>query len=292
MPKAGDPLAAVSPALMQAGPALTGLRMPIHGPWFSVKCLGVRALVRCWPIEGRSVQPGCPQRASGRPWEHLTFSQRDFAAGAQGREASPGRLPTGHRHWHLCAPWVRSPPVSLRPGAPAMRSPFPRSGPCAWLQRVPSRTQSFMLGRGTGLSGSLLRLPPWPQLCLLGRKDSGGGVERCLGRAAREDGLLPGHTRVSPRRKIMDSGELDFYQHDQVCSNTCRSTKIDLSGARVALSGPAPAEYLPLTPATADGRCHVCSGSPGPFCATRELGGGRLRPGPRGQRPAPLTAEV
>ncbi|XP_016001698.2 glucocorticoid modulatory element-binding protein 2 [Rousettus aegyptiacus] len=53
-------------------------------------------------------------------------------------------------------------------------------------------------------------------------------------------------------RKIMDSGELDFYQHDKVCSNTCRSTKIDLSGARVSLSSPTSTEYLPLTPATAD----------------------------------------
>ncbi|XP_037357242.1 glucocorticoid modulatory element-binding protein 2 [Talpa occidentalis] len=53
-------------------------------------------------------------------------------------------------------------------------------------------------------------------------------------------------------RKIMDSGELDFYQHDKVCSNTCRSTKIDLSGARVSLSSPAATEFLPLTPATAD----------------------------------------
>ncbi|KAG8513257.1 Glucocorticoid modulatory element-binding protein 2, partial [Galemys pyrenaicus] len=53
-------------------------------------------------------------------------------------------------------------------------------------------------------------------------------------------------------RKIMDSGELDFYQHDKVCSNTCRSTKIDLSGARVSLGSPAAAEFLPLTPATAD----------------------------------------
>lgn len=53
----------------------------------------------------------------------------------------------------------------------------------------------------------------------------------------------------------MDSGELDFYQHDKVCSNTCRSTKIDLSGARVSLSSPTPAEYIPLTPATADGTC-------------------------------------
>ncbi|EHH19512.1 Glucocorticoid modulatory element-binding protein 2 [Macaca mulatta] len=55
-------------------------------------------------------------------------------------------------------------------------------------------------------------------------------------------------------RKIMDSGELDFYQHDKVCSNTCRSTKIDLSGARVSLSSPTSAEYIPLTPAAADGR--------------------------------------
>lgn len=53
----------------------------------------------------------------------------------------------------------------------------------------------------------------------------------------------------------MDSGELDFYQHDKVCSNTCRSTKIDLSGARVSLSSPTSSEYIPLTPATADGRC-------------------------------------
>lgn len=52
----------------------------------------------------------------------------------------------------------------------------------------------------------------------------------------------------------MDSGELDFYQHDKVCSNTCRSTKIDLSGARVSLSSPTATEYLPLTPAAADGR--------------------------------------
>lgn len=53
----------------------------------------------------------------------------------------------------------------------------------------------------------------------------------------------------------MDSGELDFYQHDKVCSNTCRSTKIDLSGARVSLSSPTSTEYIPLTPAAADGRC-------------------------------------
>ncbi|RVE71224.1 hypothetical protein OJAV_G00072570 [Oryzias javanicus] len=38
-------------------------------------------------------------------------------------------------------------------------------------------------------------------------------------------------------RKIMDSGELDFYQHSRVCSNTCRSTKIDLVGTKVSLGG-------------------------------------------------------
>lgn len=32
----------------------------------------------------------------------------------------------------------------------------------------------------------------------------------------------------------MDSGELDFYQHSKVCSNTCRSTKIDLVGAKMS----------------------------------------------------------
>lgn len=57
----------------------------------------------------------------------------------------------------------------------------------------------------------------------------------------------------------MDSGELDFYQHDRVCSNTCRSTKIDLSGARASLGSPTPAEYIPLTPATADGTCWATS---------------------------------
>ncbi|XP_061675234.1 glucocorticoid modulatory element-binding protein 1 isoform X2 [Syngnathoides biaculeatus] len=29
-------------------------------------------------------------------------------------------------------------------------------------------------------------------------------------------------------RKMMDSGQIDFYQHDTVCSNTCRSTKFDM----------------------------------------------------------------
>ncbi|KAM6909692.1 LOW QUALITY PROTEIN: glucocorticoid modulatory element-binding protein 1-like [Xenentodon cancila] len=29
-------------------------------------------------------------------------------------------------------------------------------------------------------------------------------------------------------RKMMDSGQIDFYQHDSVCNNTCRSTKFDV----------------------------------------------------------------
>ncbi|XP_027646041.1 glucocorticoid modulatory element-binding protein 2 isoform X1 [Falco cherrug] len=53
-------------------------------------------------------------------------------------------------------------------------------------------------------------------------------------------------------RKIMDSGELDFYQHTKVCSNTCRSTKIDLTGARVSLTSQTSTEYIPLTPASTD----------------------------------------
>jgi hypothetical protein len=27
---------------------------------------------------------------------------------------------------------------------------------------------------------------------------------------------------------MMDSGQIDFYQHDTVCTNTCRSTKFDV----------------------------------------------------------------
>ncbi|KAL6120072.1 gmeb2 [Pungitius sinensis] len=53
-------------------------------------------------------------------------------------------------------------------------------------------------------------------------------------------------------RKIMDSGELDFYQHTKVCSNTCRSTKIDLVGTKVSVGGDQPAELLPATPSSAD----------------------------------------
>ncbi|XP_035513174.1 glucocorticoid modulatory element-binding protein 2 [Morone saxatilis] len=53
-------------------------------------------------------------------------------------------------------------------------------------------------------------------------------------------------------RKIMDSGELDFYQHTKVCSNTCRSTKIDLVGSKVSVSSDQSAELVPATPSSAD----------------------------------------
>ncbi|CAB1336877.1 unnamed protein product [Coregonus sp. 'balchen'] len=61
-------------------------------------------------------------------------------------------------------------------------------------------------------------------------------------------------------RKIMDSGELDFYQHSKVCSNTCRSTKIDLVGTRVSLSSQQSTDYVTVTPSLAD-----VNGSPATF---------------------------
>ncbi len=53
-------------------------------------------------------------------------------------------------------------------------------------------------------------------------------------------------------RKIMDSGELDFYQHTKVCSNTCRSTKIDLVGTKVSISSDQSAELVPAAASSAD----------------------------------------
>lgn len=50
----------------------------------------------------------------------------------------------------------------------------------------------------------------------------------------------------------MDSGELDFYQHTKVCSNTCRSTKIDVVGTKVSVSGDQSAELVPATPSSTD----------------------------------------
>ncbi|XP_053309131.1 glucocorticoid modulatory element-binding protein 2 [Spea bombifrons] len=53
-------------------------------------------------------------------------------------------------------------------------------------------------------------------------------------------------------RKIMDSGELDFFQHSKVCSNTCRSTKIDLTASRVSLCSQMSTEYIPITPVSSE----------------------------------------
>ena len=59
----------------------------------------------------------------------------------------------------------------------------------------------------------------------------------------------------------MDSGELDFYQHGKVCSNTCRSTKIDLVGTKA--SGDQSADLVPANPASVDCKstslCHCTS---------------------------------
>lgn len=40
--------------------------------------------------------------------------------------------------------------------------------------------------------------------------------------------LLPFSFTSSLFRKMMDSGQLDFYQHSTLCTNTCRSTKFDI----------------------------------------------------------------
>ena len=76
----------------------------------------------------------------------------------------------------------------------------------------------------------------------------------------------------------MDSGELDFYQHTKVCSNTCRSTKIDLTGARVSLTSQTSTEYIPLTPASADG---TSSPSPQPEQGLWSVKARRMLPGQR-----------
>lgn len=51
----------------------------------------------------------------------------------------------------------------------------------------------------------------------------------------------------------MDSGELDFYQHSKVCSNTCRSTKIDLVGAKMSSD---PSTELVSASPSVSGKCH------------------------------------
>uniref|UniRef100_A0A8C7ZND7 SAND domain-containing protein n=1 Tax=Oryzias sinensis TaxID=183150 RepID=A0A8C7ZND7_9TELE len=44
-------------------------------------------------------------------------------------------------------------------------------------------------------------------------------------------------------RKMMDSGEIDFYRHNHMCSNTCRSTKFN-----VLTNGPRPSMGTPVQP--------------------------------------------
>ncbi|XP_068125368.1 glucocorticoid modulatory element-binding protein 1 [Hyperolius riggenbachi] len=50
-------------------------------------------------------------------------------------------------------------------------------------------------------------------------------------------------------RKMMDSGQIDFYQHDKLCTNTCRSTKFDLliSSARAPVPGQTTVVQTPTT---------------------------------------------
>ncbi|XP_027142606.1 glucocorticoid modulatory element-binding protein 1 isoform X2 [Larimichthys crocea] len=47
-------------------------------------------------------------------------------------------------------------------------------------------------------------------------------------RAIRLGGVMLSESIRQLNRKMMDSGQIDFYQHDTVCSNTCRSTKFDV----------------------------------------------------------------
>ncbi|XP_051843989.1 glucocorticoid modulatory element-binding protein 1 isoform X1 [Antechinus flavipes] len=54
-------------------------------------------------------------------------------------------------------------------------------------------------------------------------------------------------------RKMMDSGQIDFYQHDKVCSNTCRSTKFDLLISSARAPVPGQQTGVVQTPASADG---------------------------------------
>lgn len=75
------------------------------------------------------------------------------------------------------------------------------------------------------------------------------------------------HTCCVSCRKIMDSGELDFYQHTKLCSNTCRSTKIDLVGTKVSISCDQSAELVPATPSSADCKFHSPSLCTNSFCS-------------------------
>ncbi|XP_059546524.1 glucocorticoid modulatory element-binding protein 1 isoform X2 [Myotis daubentonii] len=54
-------------------------------------------------------------------------------------------------------------------------------------------------------------------------------------------------------RKMMDSGQIDFYQHDKVCSNTCRSTKFDLLISSARAPVPGQQTSVVQTPTSVDG---------------------------------------
>ncbi|OBS58881.1 hypothetical protein A6R68_09977 [Neotoma lepida] len=58
---------------------------------------------------------------------------------------------------------------------------------------------------------------------------------------------------LSLYRKMMDSGQIDFYQHDKVCSNTCRSTKFDLLISSARAPVPGQQTSVVQTPTSADG---------------------------------------
>lgn len=59
---------------------------------------------------------------------------------------------------------------------------------------------------------------------------------------------------------MMDSGQLDFYQHSTLCTNTCRSTKFDLliNNTRFPPDGTGLA-----TPTSSQGECGEESGRAG-----------------------------
>lgn len=69
----------------------------------------------------------------------------------------------------------------------------------------------------------------------------------------------------------MDSGQIDFYQHDKVCTNTCRSTKFDLliSSARAPVPGQ---QSVVQTPTSADGKKAASSGTSFPLMLPPSLG--------------------
>ncbi|XP_032825735.1 glucocorticoid modulatory element-binding protein 2-like isoform X2 [Petromyzon marinus] len=63
-------------------------------------------------------------------------------------------------------------------------------------------------------------------------------------------------------RKVMDSGELDFYQHDKVCTSTCRSTKFDIliNNVRLPIIGTQGEYSMVGTPSDVNG-AQVCGGA-------------------------------